>query len=113
MPLNLGSALKDKAIAMETWPLDAGAELKSLLTNLGVPGRTTVHAEESDRTEKPRVLVNGLVQDYSLELVKTVTGYFSPQLTPADLDTSGSIRLLVRLVSMSFNNFSRSWSWRS
>ena len=88
LPLNLGSALKDKAIAMETWPLDAGAELNSLLTNLGVPGRTTVHAEESDRTEKPRVLVNGLVQDYSLELVKTVAGYFSPQLTPADLDTS-------------------------
>ena len=57
LPLNLGSALKDKAIAMETWPLDAGAELNSLLTNLGVPGRTTVHAEESDRTEKPRVLV--------------------------------------------------------
>ena len=29
-----------------------------------------------------------MVQDYSLELVKTVAGYFSPQLTPADLDTS-------------------------
>jgi type III secretory pathway component EscV len=88
LPLNLTSALKDPGVVMEMWPFGAGTELDSVLAELGIPGKTVVHAGESNLVIKPRVLINGLVQEYSLELVKAVAEYFSPQLPAANIDQS-------------------------
>ncbi|HKQ79950.1 MAG TPA: FHIPEP family type III secretion protein [Blastocatellia bacterium] len=106
----LGDDLKEwadewnPAVERLRWHIET--ELRSLLDDLGIPGKPVIEIRHESAVKNLRLLVRGSVQTYSVGVVQRLAEYFSDRIFDTSaLKSSWGRELVTALGKPSFNDF--------